>query len=237
MVRSSPERRTPAACASLPTCLLITADDMHSPSSCWPAHSVSWLAALFASPRLAHVRPIAQLPREASSAPPTAHGKVIRRRQSLKLRPACPFQRARSLLAGVFSCSQVAAHAPERPLRARPGAGMSSAWGRRVRRPLRRRRRQQGGARRVCERAHACAVEWAEGTMRAHGVGLPGRPRSGSWRPGSAQAVVPGCPGVIGSAVVGDAATVLSSAGSAHGPRKKSAVPSVRVRVHLRVRA
>ena len=147
MVRSSPERRTPAACASLPTCLLITANDMHSPSSCWPAHPVSWLAALFASPRLAHVRPIAQLPRGLSSAPPTEHGKVIRRRQSLKLRPACPFQRARSLLAGVFSCSQVAAHAPERPLRARPGAVMSGACGRRVRDSQSWGRRRFGAAR------------------------------------------------------------------------------------------
>ena len=218
MVGSSPERRTPAACASLPACLLITANDTRSPSSCWPAHPVSRLAALFASPRLAHVRPIAQVPRGASSAPPTAHETVRRRLQSLKLTPSLPFP-ARSLtLAGLLSCSQVAARAPERELRARSGAGMSGAWRGRVRRPLRRRRRQQGGARRVSERARVCAVEWAGRAVRARGAGLPGRPGSGSWRPGSAQVVVPGCPGVIGSAVVGDAATVLSSAVSARTP-------------------
>ena len=162
MLGSTPERRTPAACASLPACLLITANDTRSPSSCWPAHPVSWLAALFASPRLAHVRPIAQVPRGALSAPPTAHETVRRRLQSLKLTPSLPFP-ARSLtLAGVFSCSQVASRAPERLLWARPGKGMSGAWARRVRRPLRRRQRQHGGARRVCQRARACAVEWAQ---------------------------------------------------------------------------
>ena len=98
MVGSSPERRTPAACASLPACQLITADDTRSPSSCQPAHPVSWLAALLASPRLAHVRPIAQVPRGQSPAPPTAHGKVICCRQSLELMPSLPFP-ARSLTA------------------------------------------------------------------------------------------------------------------------------------------
>ena len=45
MVGSSPERRTPAACASLPACQLITADDTRSPSSCHvPASSSCELA-------------------------------------------------------------------------------------------------------------------------------------------------------------------------------------------------
>ena len=108
-----------AACACQhpsSACLLIAANDTHSPSSCWPAHPVSWLAALFASPRLAHVRPIAQVPRGLSSAPPTAHGKVICRRHSLELMPRPPFP-ARSLtacwrifvLSGRCMCSRAAA--------------------------------------------------------------------------------------------------------------------------------
>ena len=146
MVRSSPERRTPAACASLPTCLLITANDMHSPSSCQPAHPVSWLAALFASPRLVHVRPISQVPRGLSPAPPTARGKVICRRQSLELMPSLPFP-ARSLtacgrifvLSGRCTCSRAAAEGAAgrgyvggvRRARAAASAASSAAAGRR----------------------------------------------------------------------------------------------------------
>ena len=59
MLGSTPERRTPAACASLPACQLITANDMHSPSSCQPAHPVSRLTALFAFPRLDHYHALA----------------------------------------------------------------------------------------------------------------------------------------------------------------------------------
>ena len=57
MVGSSPERRAPAACASQTACLLMNADCAHSASSCSPAHPVSRLTALFAFPRLDHVRP------------------------------------------------------------------------------------------------------------------------------------------------------------------------------------
>ena len=97
MVGSSPERRMPAACASLPACLLITANDTRSPSSCWPAHPVSWLAALFASPRLVHVRPIAQVPRLQRRA-----RRCVAAARSSNSRPARPSQCARSLRAGVF---------------------------------------------------------------------------------------------------------------------------------------
>ena len=116
MPPSSPERRAPAACTSPPAQALMTANCTRSPSGCWPAHPVSRLAAVFAFPRLAHVHPIAQVPRGGSPAASTAREKVRRRRQSLKLLPRPPFP-ARLLtacgrlfvLSGRCTCSRAAA--------------------------------------------------------------------------------------------------------------------------------
>ena len=72
-------------------------------------------------------------------------------------------------------------------------------------------------------RLRACPCSLWNGPVdgcAARGAGLPGRPRSGSRRPGAAKVVASSRPGVYGSAVVGDMATVLSSAVSAHALKK-----------------
>ena len=202
-IYASIEPRTPRACSMhQPTgpgtddCYLhAVAFRLLACSSCEQADS------LVCVPPPCSRSPIAQLPQRASLVPLTACGKVIRRRQSLELTPSLPFPARLLTACWRFSCSQVAARAPERPLRARPSAGMLGTWGWRVRQPLRRRRRQHGGARRVCERARLRAVERACGAVRARGAGLPRRPRTGSRRPVAAQAVVPGHNGAIGSAI------------------------------------
>ena len=73
-------------------------------------------------------------------------------------------------------------------------------------------------------RLRACPCSLWNGPVdgcAARGAGLPGRPRSGSRRLGAAQVVASSRPGVYGSAVVGDMATVLSSAVSAHAVCKR----------------
>ena len=105
---------------------------------------------------------------------------------------------------------------------------LSTCW--RVRPYSERRLRVGGGAQRTLRNPFHTSARPADFVLSretlmksvcaARGAGLPGRPRSGSRRPGAAQVVASSRPGVYGSAVVGDMATVLSSAVSAHALKK-----------------
>ena len=103
----------------------------------------------------------------STSTPRTAAGDARRR-------PASPVRRDRARRLGRVRPAQVAVHAPVGRLRGRPRPGADAA---RVRRRLRRVRRQGRGAHRLGRRPRSALAQLQPGVLGAEGVGVAARAR------------------------------------------------------------